>query len=83
MRRIRMLREILDEAHRKYLEKNRDHGDAWKRMSILALKSAILLKAERIFHGVSDEKVVDDALDLINYSAMLIHRVRNESRQTI
>jgi len=32
-------------------------------MSISAMKSAILLKAERIFHGVSDEKVVDDALD--------------------
>lgn len=52
-------------------------------MSILALKSAILLKAERIFHGVSEEKIVDDALDLINYTAMLIYRTRNEPRRTI
>jgi len=78
-----MLRKILNEAYRKYLERNRDHRDSWKRMSILALKSAILLKAERIFHGVSEEKIVDDALDLINYTAMLIYRTRNEPRRTI
>jgi len=50
-------------------------------MSLTALKAAILLKAERIFwNDVSLEKQIDDGLDLINYVAMFIKRVKDELR---
>jgi len=76
-----MLREILHEAYQRHLERSREHGDTWKRMSLTALKAAILLKAERIFwNDVSLEKQIDDGLDLINYVAMFIKRVKDELR---
>lgn len=73
-----MLRKILEEALRIHEERGREYGDTWKHMSIVALKSAILLKSERIYYNENRDKVIDDALDLINYSAMLIARIKNE-----
>lgn len=77
------IKAVLEEAQKKFVSRNKEHKDSWKREGIKGCVYNVRRKAERAWdvlwnadHDVDEEfkdfPSRDDLIDLINYSALTI-----------
>jgi hypothetical protein len=76
--------EILTRALLVYGARNRKYQDLWKKYGakdqLLHIRSKFLRMKQGLETQATDEEIVEDALDLINYAAMVIRNVEDGNR---
>lgn len=61
------------------LGRNAKYGDSWKVLSIPSMANLIEMKMHRIANMTEKElnpKIIDEAVDAINYSAMILYKLK-------
>ncbi len=88
MDRVEQMKKIQNEALALFTKKNIDYGDAFAKYGVIGVLMRIEDKLQRSMsitkngvNLVSDEGIRDTLIDLHNYAAMALHRLKRKMRQ--
>lgn len=79
------LGEFLSKCGFKFLERNKIYKNSWQKMSLNALTSFVVGKAERIQamaqNGCEYDKIVDDIEDIVCYCYMIYAKLQQNNEE--